>query len=99
MEVRFADAWLERAEREELAGKKFPRATLSAFRALMRLIRSAHDERDFYALKSLHYEKLKGNRARERSMRLNKQYRLILTLEETSQRKTVVIVKIEDYHP
>lgn len=34
----------------------------------------------------------------ERSMRLNGQHRLIVTIEETSDDKTAVIVSITDYH-
>jgi len=56
------------------------------------------DEREFYALKSLHFEKLKGDRAHQRSMRLNSQWRLILEFEEDSDGKIAVIVSIEDYH-
>ena len=64
----------------------------------MQLIRAARDERDFYALKSLHYEKLKGQRSHLRSMRLNDQWRLILELERTPSRTIVVVKDIEDYH-
>jgi len=63
----------------------------------MQLIRAAVDERAFYAMKSLHYEKLKGQRKHDRSMRLNKQYRLVIQLEDVNG-KTVVIISIEDYH-
>ena len=65
----------------------------------MQTIRSAQDERDFYKLKSLHFEKLRGANHGERSMRLNNQYRLIVRIEEESEeKKTVVIVNITDYH-
>ena len=64
----------------------------------MQVIRGAKDERDFYALKSLHYEKLKGNRSHQHSMRLNVKYRLILEYEGAAPDKTVVVVAIEDYH-
>ena len=59
------------------------------------MIRAAPDERDFYAMKSLHFEKMRSN---NHSMRLNNQYRLIIELKSESQVKTVVIVGIEDYH-
>ena len=49
-------------------------------------------------MKSLHYEKLKGDLAGQRSMRLNDQWRLILRLEEDDTGKLVVIVSIADYH-
>lgn len=49
-------------------------------------------------MKSLHYEKLKGDRDGQRSMRLNDQWRLILRLQEDDAGKLVVIVSIADYH-
>jgi toxin HigB-1 len=64
----------------------------------MQVIRAALDERDFYALKSLRYEKLKGRRGHQHSMRLNDQFRLIVEYEGTGPDKTVVVVGIEDYH-
>jgi proteic killer suppression protein len=64
----------------------------------MQTIRAAEDERAFYALKSLHFEKLKGNRSHQHSMRLNDQWRLILQFEQTEEGKIVCIVSIEDYH-
>ena len=64
----------------------------------MQVIRAALDERVFYAMKSLHYEKLKGDRVGQRSMRLNDQWRLILRIEEDDTGKLVVIVSIDDYH-
>lgn len=63
-----------------------------------RFIRAATDERDFYAMKSLHFEKLKGKRSRQYSMRLNDQWRLILEMEGKGNDKVLVIVAIEDYH-
>lgn len=97
MQVRHADKKLERLEHEQDYSAGFDAKVVRAYRKLMQLIRAAVDERAFYALKSLHYEKLKGDRKDERSMRLNKQYRLVLKLEE-NRGKTVVIVSIEDYH-
>ena len=64
----------------------------------MQFIRAARDEQDFYSMNTLHYEKLKGKRKHERSMRLNDQYRLILRIAEDGIGKTVIIIGIEDYH-
>jgi toxin HigB-1 len=64
----------------------------------MQLIRAAPDERDFYALKSLHFEKLQGDREGQCSMRLNKQWRLILRLDTRANGKVVVVISIADYH-
>ena len=62
------------------------------------MIRGAPDERTFYALKSLHFERLKGNRSHQHSMRLNRQWRLILEFDDSGSVKVVCIVAIEDYH-
>ena len=64
----------------------------------MQVIRAAPDERTFYALKSLRFEKLKGPRAHQRSMRLNDQWRLILEIQPSTPGNIVVLIKIEDYH-
>ena len=48
-------------------------------------------------MKSMHFEKLKGSRSHQRSIRLNKQFRLILEIE-VEKRKVAVIIAIEDYH-
>lgn len=94
--VRFVEKVLEGLERED--SPDFSEAVIKAFRKRMQTIRAAMDERDFYALKSLHFEKLKGDRSHQHSMRLNDQFRLILEYDGTGPDKTVVIVAIEDYH-
>jgi proteic killer suppression protein len=98
MTVRFEDRGLEEADADpsKLAGVS--KAIDKKFRDRMRTIRDAPDERDFYALKSLHFEKLKDNEGQERSMKLNDQWRLIVRLEGEAPHKTVVIVAIKDYH-
>jgi toxin HigB-1 len=79
--VRFADQKLERLENDAGYRAGFGEAIVSAFRRRMQFIRAASNEQDFYAMKSLHYEKLKGKRRHERSMRLNDQYRLVLQID------------------
>ena len=63
----------------------------------MSAIDAARDERDLYALKGLHFEKLKG-RTRERSVRLNKQWRLIVSSEKDDDGTYILVIDIEDYH-
>lgn len=98
MDVTFADDDLERLEVDLGFGGSFPQAVIASFRRKMQHIRAAADERDFYAMRSLRYEKLSGARSHQHSMRLNDQYRLIVELREESEVKRVVIVSIEDYH-
>ncbi|GAC1338360.1 MAG: type II toxin-antitoxin system RelE/ParE family toxin [Isosphaeraceae bacterium] len=98
MEVRFAKDYLDRLETELNYNAGFPREVVKSYRKKLQAIRGALDERTLYSLKSLHFEKLKGNRSHQRSMRLNKQWRLILeTIHETSD-KVIMLVDIEDYH-
>jgi proteic killer suppression protein len=64
----------------------------------MQQIRSATNENDLRALKSLRFEKLKGQRKHEYSLRLNDQYRLIFEIEKGDGPNTIVVKGIEDYH-
>lgn len=84
----------------ELKGEKdYPHDVVVNFFEVMAVIAAATDERDFYALKSLHFEKLEGKLGKEgkRSMRLTKQWRLIVSLEDGEEEKTVVIWKIDKH--
>jgi proteic killer suppression protein len=98
MEVEFADEELDRLETDIDFNAGFAREIVLAFRKRMQVIRSALDERTFYQLKSLHFEKLKGDRDHQRSMRLNKQWRLIIEIKPSESKNIVVVIGIEDYH-
>ena len=98
MDVRFEDPSLEKLEVDPKNTAGLDAALVKAFRKRLQFIRAALDERAFYAMKSLHYEKLKGDLAGQRSMRLNDQWRLILRREVHDTGKLVVIVSIADYH-
>ena len=98
MEVRFRDESLDRLEIDPKFDGGFSQAIVTAFRRRMQQIRAAPDERVFYQLRSLRFEKLKGSRSHQYSMRLNDQWRLIVELEGKAPNKLVVVVAIEDYH-
>lgn len=98
MEVEFRDAFLDSLETDSSFTAGYSPALVSAFRRRMQQIRAAVDERDFYALRSLHFEKLRGNRSHQHSMRLNIQWRLILEFDDSASPKTVIVIGIEDYH-
>ncbi len=86
MEIRFKEQKLDRLETDGTFDAGFSREIVRAYRKCLQIIRSAPDERVFYQLKSLHFEKLKGNRSHQHSMRLNKQWRMTYCgpLQETS---------------
>jgi proteic killer suppression protein len=98
MDVEFSDDDLDRLETDPsfTGGRSAP--IVRAFRKRMQFIRAAPDERDFYATRSLHFEKLKGNRSHQYSMRLNDQWRLIVEIKPSAPKNIVVVVAIEDYH-
>ena len=98
MTVRHTDKKLERMEYEQAYYAGFSANLVTMYRKRMQFIRAAADERDFYNLKSPHYEKLKGKRQHQRSMRLNDQFRLILEIHSDASGKLAVIVSLDDYH-
>lgn len=98
MKVRFDNDDLDRLETDASFGGGYSQAIVKAFRKRMQTIRAAPDERTFYPLRSLRFEKLKGSRSHQYSMRLNDQWRLIIEFEGTSPDKVIVIKAIEDYH-
>lgn len=98
MEVEFEDSSLLKLESDPTYDAGYDRAVVKAFRMRMQMIRAADDERAFRALKSLHFEKLKGDRSGQHSMRLNDQWRLILKFKRLDDSKVVVIISITDYH-
>lgn len=98
MEVEFADRDLDGLETEPEQTCGFTREIVRGFRKAMQAIRAAQDERDLYALRGLRFEKLKGERSHQHSVRINKQWRLILELQGEGARKRVRVVGIEDYH-
>lgn len=69
-----------------------------AYRKKLGLLAAATSELDLRSFTSLHFEKLSGDRAGQHSIRLNKQWRLILRLETDDQERVLIIVEIVDYH-
>jgi proteic killer suppression protein len=96
----FASKKLQELYTDESGATRYPPEVVNAFFDKMAVIRAATDEGDLGALKSLHFEKLKGARGNqgERSIRLNKQFRLTFTIETDDQGKLLRILDIEDYH-
>src|ERR1035437_8194342 len=97
MDFRFHDATLERVFEEDGFSGGLSGAIVKAFRKRMQQIMAAVDERLFYTIGGMSFEKLEDDRVGQFSMRLNDQYRLILEFEGKNP-KTVVIVEITDYH-
>ncbi len=97
MRLRFADLRLEKLYLFGTGSEKYPQGIVDAFMKRVRTIESALDERDLRALKSLHFEKLKAERNKY-SVRLNKEWRLILTIEKDKDGKIIVLLEINNHY-
>ena len=98
MEIEFDDDELDRLETDVRYIGKHSAAIVSLYRKRLQTIRSAPDERDLYALKSLHFEKLKGQLSHQHSIRLNDQWRLILELKGKNPNKKIMIIEINNHY-
>jgi toxin HigB-1 len=98
LDVVFKDNALEDLATSKNARSGFPQGVEKRYRLRIQQIVTAIDERDFYKHRSLRFEKLKGDRSHQHSMRINDQWRLIVEFEENTPNKRIIIVAIEDYH-
>ena len=98
MDVEFENLDLEQLETDPAFTGGWEPAIGKMFRRRMQQIRSAIDERDLFAIRSLRFKKLKGSRKYEYSMRLNDQWRLIVKISKNGPNKKIYILGIEDYH-
>lgn len=96
--MEFADPRLALIETDRAADTRLPVAVIQSARRKLVAIRAATDERTLRNWKSLHYEKLKGARSEERSIRLNNQWRLVFQIDDKCNPHKVTVVAIEDYH-
>lgn len=98
MRFQFKDKNLQFLYTEEKNAHRYPAKVIDAFFDVMAIISSAENENDIRAFKQLHFEKLKGNRKDQISLRLKEQFRLIIQLEKDKNGKTIWIIEIVDYH-
>ena len=71
---------------------------VDGFFEVLRVVDAAEGVGDLYAFKSLHFEKLTGDRSGQRSLRLNRQWRLIVTVDVELAEPELVVEEIVDYH-
>ncbi len=98
MRFHFKTTDLEQLFTEEIGARRYPEGVIRSFFEVMAIIENARDVNDVRALKSLHLEKLKGDRLGQYSLRLNKQYRLIIDVIEDGTEVSILIIAITDYH-
>ena len=98
MQVEFKDRTLALIESDRAGEIKLPIAAINSCRDKLVVIRAAPDERTLRNWRSLHYEKLKGKRKSQMSIRLNQQYRMVFTIDAAINPPKMTILAIEDYH-
>ncbi|MGF1623356.1 MAG: type II toxin-antitoxin system RelE/ParE family toxin [Alphaproteobacteria bacterium] len=98
MEIEFADDSLAQIETSEAGATGLPVALIKSVRRKLTVMRAASDDRALRNWKSLHYEKLKGDREGQRSVRVNDKYRIVFTLDSEAKPQKITILSIEDYH-
>lgn len=98
MEIIFQNKVLDQLEIDSEFTAGFAPEIVKAYRKRIWAIRDATDERDLYAFKSWHFEKLKGDRSHQHSIMLNRQWRLIIEIMRMKPSNVIAVVGIEDYH-
>lgn len=99
MRVEFQDDDLQKLyEDPDFRLKTFGPELTSAFRKRMQMLLAAEDVRDLYAMKSNRFEKLKGDREGQYSLRINDQWRLVIELVTDSTGTKAVVIEVVDYH-
>jgi proteic killer suppression protein len=98
MKVDFADEKLALIETDDAAKTGLPISVINAFRDKFVVIRAAPDERTLRNWKSLHYEKLEGYKDGRRSIRLNKQWRVVFTNNTECSPNKIRVLAVENYH-
>lgn len=98
MNVIFVDKQFNKIETEEAPDLKLPLTVIKTIRKKLVILKAAPDERTLRNWKSLHYEKLKGDKKDQKSIKLNDQWRMIFTLNNDTNPPTITVIDIKDYH-
>ena len=98
MDVEYADKTLATLESDDPSPTRLPVPVIKAARRKLTVLRAATDDRALRNWKSLHYEKLKGDREGQRSIRVNDKYRIVFLLDDDARPQKATILAVEDYH-
>jgi proteic killer suppression protein len=97
MEIEYADDRVALVETDQAAQSRLPIDVIKGLRQKLVVVRAAPDERTLRNWKSLHYEKLERP-GDQRSIRINKQWRLVFTIDTKCKPNKIRILGVEDYH-
>lgn len=97
MRFEWGNSKLKRLFTEKVGAEAYPPTVVKAFYQRIQAVIAAKDERDLRALKSLHYEKLKGSGERY-SIRLNDQWRLEFEREKGKEGICLRILEMSKHY-
>ncbi len=99
MQVRFATSELQQLHEDpDFVAPRFGRDVIRAYRKKVGFLTAAASEMDLRNYRALRFEKLRGDREGQHSIRLNDQWRLILRLETGEEGRVIIVTEIVDYH-
>lgn len=98
MDIEFRDRRLALIRTDRAAETRLPISVIKSCREKLIVIAAAPDVRTLRNWKSLHFERLKGDRAEQCSIRLNDQWRLVFELDENRSPPAVIVIAVDDYH-
>ena len=99
MEIKFDKEYLRQLYEEGKTSDKkhrFQPHIIARDQLRIKVLEQAQGVEELYALKSLHYEMLKGDKAGISSIRVNDKYRIEFTVERISSETVVKICNILD---
>lgn len=99
MRIAFEDDDLRRLyEDRDFALPRIGPEVTRAFRKAVGYLLAAPTQADLRNYRALRLKKLQGNRQGQHSVRLNRQWRLILRFETDSDGQLLIVIEIVDYH-
>lgn len=99
MKIIYKDHTLQQlAEDPNYKPKKWSPEIIKSYQKKILIISSATNELDLRAVKSLHLEKLKGDRIDTYSIRINRQFRLIISFEIDKDGQYVAILELTNHY-
>lgn len=99
MRLRFEDDELRRLyEDGDFVLPRLGPDVVKAFRKKVAFLEEAKSEIDLRAYKALHFEKLRGGRAGQHSIRLNRRWRLVVRLVTDADGRLIVIVEVVNHY-
>lgn len=97
MEINFDKEYLRQLYEEGTTTDKkhrFQPHIIARYQLRVKILEQARDVEELYAIHSLHYEVLKGDKVGVSSIRVNDQYRIELTVKQISSETIVTICNI-----